>query len=116
MERVLVHAGERVLAIDTTHVRELATLGSFTPVPGASDDVVGVMQLRGRLVTIVRPYANALMPRAGTPLLIVECVVGGATAVLGLIIEGLADAAANAEDFDVARLADALWREHGARA
>jgi purine-binding chemotaxis protein CheW len=45
-------AGERY-AVETCHVREVIRMPNFTPLPGAPDFLVGVINLRGHLLAVI---------------------------------------------------------------
>jgi purine-binding chemotaxis protein CheW len=49
---VFTLANERY-AVETCHVREVVRLIDFTPLPGAPDFLVGVMNLRGHIVAVI---------------------------------------------------------------
>lgn len=49
----MVLLGGRRFAFDLTDVREVVVLDTTTPVPGAPSAVIGVMNLRGRVLPVV---------------------------------------------------------------
>jgi len=49
----VVLLGGRPFAVDVTDVREVVVVDATTPVPGAPASVVGVMNLRGRVLPVV---------------------------------------------------------------
>jgi purine-binding chemotaxis protein CheW len=50
---LLFRCGEQVLALDAAQVREILAAGVTTRIPGASDAVRGLVNVRGSLVTVV---------------------------------------------------------------
>jgi purine-binding chemotaxis protein CheW len=49
----LFRCGEQVLALDIAQVREILAAGVTTRIPGASEAVRGLVNIRGALVTVV---------------------------------------------------------------
>lgn len=45
--------GDALFALDATGVQEVIRLNTITPVPHAPDEVVGVINLRGKIVTLL---------------------------------------------------------------
>ncbi len=93
LERVkslVFRAGGRVYACDLTAVREVAPLPRLTRVPGAPPDVIGLINLRGVIVTVID--AGALLhsrpiQRAGAMVLVVDHGPRG----VGLAVECVTD-------------------------
>jgi purine-binding chemotaxis protein CheW len=50
---LLVAIGDERYAVPIQEVREVASVGELTPVPGAPRAVMGVQNLRGQVVTVV---------------------------------------------------------------
>lgn len=60
--------GDGLFGIDTERIQEVVRVGEITPVHRAPDFIVGVINLRGRIVTIVDLGARLeLAPAAKTP-------------------------------------------------
>lgn len=53
MQTVVFRLGDELYGIDIGTVREIDTLQKITPVPRAQRDVRGIMNLRGRIVTVI---------------------------------------------------------------
>lgn len=49
---VRVRLGDETYALPVSHVKELAGLGALTPVPGAAGEVLGICNLRGRILAV----------------------------------------------------------------
>lgn len=47
------YLGETLIGIDTIHVQEITKVVKITRVPRAPDYIVGIINLRGRIVTVV---------------------------------------------------------------
>ncbi|MCX6593467.1 MAG: chemotaxis protein CheW [Acidobacteria bacterium] len=47
------HVGEALFALDAAAVQEVLRLGQVTPVPHAPREVIGVINLRGKIVTLL---------------------------------------------------------------
>ncbi len=81
-EVVVIEVGGRRRSLLTARVREVAALGTLTPVPTAPPLVVGLTQLRGQILPVLDPAGPAATsgpepgteraPRPGDPLLVVE--------------------------------------------
>ena len=54
-------------AIPVEHVREVADLGAVTPVPGSGPEVLGVRNLRGRILPVLDLGFLLGVPRAAPP-------------------------------------------------
>ena len=84
--RVRVGAGQYALPVEC--VREIATLGELTPVPGAGSVVLGVRNLRGQVLPVFDLAALFGAP-GGTPSRILVAESGGLRA--GLAIDEVTD-------------------------
>ena len=82
----------RRFAIDVGPVREVIQLPQTTPMPGAPDDVMGVLDLRGQAVPVVDLQAR--LGRGAAPLTPRSCVIivgrndGGR---VGLLVEAVSE-------------------------
>lgn len=82
----------RRFAIDVGPVREVIQLPHTTPMPGAPDDVMGVLDLRGQAVPVVDLQAR--LGRGAAPLTARSCVIivgrenGGR---VGLLVEAVSE-------------------------
>jgi purine-binding chemotaxis protein CheW len=80
--------GERLLAIDVGHLREVVRWQPVTPLPNAPELIEGVIDLRGAVVPIVdlgRALGGAsIAPAPGTRIVVTE--VDGL--VMGLVVDG----------------------------
>jgi purine-binding chemotaxis protein CheW len=71
---LLVGVGDERYALPIQDVGEVATVGELTPVPGAPRAVMGVQNLRGRVIAVVDLGAvlRASTPAARRALVVVE--------------------------------------------
>jgi purine-binding chemotaxis protein CheW len=111
-EVLVVVVGARELAVPTAHVREVAALGSATPLPTGPALVVGLTQLRGQIVPLLdlAPGGGAARtPKPNDALLVVE--LGAARAAL--LVDRVVGVRSGGELplLDVARLFDQLRAE-----
>lgn len=53
LQTVVFRLGSELYGVDIGTVREINTLQKITPVPRAPGDVRGIMNLRGRIVTVI---------------------------------------------------------------
>lgn len=83
--------GEAVFGIDAQQVQEVAKVGDLTRVHHAPADVVGIRNLRGRIVTVIdlrtRLELGKVTPSPENRLLIVD----GHGEPLGLLVDRVAD-------------------------
>ncbi len=71
---VTFHLEDEAFAIETRHVRRVVPLEDCTPVPGAPDFLVGVINLRGEVLAVIRLgtlFGVADGPRTGAARVIV---------------------------------------------
>lgn len=52
-EFVTVNVGDQVLGVGVKEIHDVFSLTGLTPVPGASAEIAGVLNLRGRIVTAI---------------------------------------------------------------
>jgi purine-binding chemotaxis protein CheW len=100
----VVAMGGRTLAVDVGEVREVVTLDTLSPVPGAPAPLLGVANLRGAVLAVAE--ARPLLALAAKP-------VTPGTRALVLATGGLeaavpVDGVLGLESFDVALQADEL--------
>jgi purine-binding chemotaxis protein CheW len=107
---VRVRVGDRQWAVPTVRVREVAVVGSLTPVPHAPPAILGLMQLRGQILPVIElgpDGAAAHPPKPGDPLLVVES--GPIRAALRVDhVHGVEPDTGRVEVLDVATLFDRL--------
>jgi len=87
------HVAGEDCAIDLAHVREIVRFESATRVPRVAACVRGVVNLRGTVVPVIdlavglgRPAAPVT---AHTCLIVVELLLGGERAVVGLVVDSV---------------------------
>jgi purine-binding chemotaxis protein CheW len=86
---VTFRLGDEAYAIETRHVRRVVPMESCTPIPGAPDFLVGVINLRGEVLAVIslgKLFGVAERPATGVSRVI---VLGGERDEIGI----LADAA-----------------------
>jgi purine-binding chemotaxis protein CheW len=89
--------GGQSYALDIRRVQEVLVAAEIEPVPGAPAAVLGVINLRGRIVTVVdlgRCLGFAASP-AGTPCTVL--IADAADGALGLRVDGVAEVCSVAE-------------------
>jgi purine-binding chemotaxis protein CheW len=60
---VSFHLDGRCYGIDLARVREVARVPAITPVPGAGEQILGLLNLRGQIVTVLDPGVCLGLPR-----------------------------------------------------
>lgn len=83
--------GDAVFGLDARQVQEVAKTGDITRVHHAPDDVVGIRNLRGRIVTVIDLRTRLKLGRVATStnnrILIVDCQ----GEPIGLLVDCIAD-------------------------
>jgi purine-binding chemotaxis protein CheW len=88
---VRVRAGGEQYALPVAGVREIATLGTITPVPGAPAEVLGIWNLRGDVIAAIDLGAVLGLEPAAESSRIVVAEDGELHA--GLVVEAVVDVA-----------------------
>ena len=52
-EFVTVYVGDQTLGVGVKEIQDVFALSDLTPVPGSRNDIAGVLNLRGRIVTAI---------------------------------------------------------------
>jgi purine-binding chemotaxis protein CheW len=87
LEVVTFNLGDEHYAIETRHVRGVVRLGEWTPVPGAPEFLVGVINLRGEVLALfdLRPLFGMSKGSATEQSRVV--VLGGERVEFGLLVD-----------------------------
>ncbi len=97
---VTFRLAEELYGINVMQVQEVLRLSEIAPVPGAPSAVLGIINLRGNVVTVVDARLLFGLPRAGhseqTRVMIVECNRN----TVGLLVDGVAEVV-NIENADI---------------
>lgn len=88
---VRVRVGAETYALPVSQVKEVAELGSLTPVPGAAAEVLGVYNLRGAILAVYDLSAILGIDASGRPARLVVAEAGGQQA--GLAVDAVDDVA-----------------------
>lgn len=80
----------RAYACDVSAVREVVPLARVTPLPSAPDTVLGVMNIRGTIVTVVNAAA-VLHPRDATQPMRMVLIADVGDRGVGVAVERVAD-------------------------
>lgn len=87
IEVVTLVLGAERYAVETKHVREIARLVDFTPVPGTPDFVLGIANLRGEIVAAMDLRRFFGVPVKGLTDLSRVVVLGTTRAELGVLVD-----------------------------
>jgi len=89
----LFEAGGGLFALDTSRIEEIARAPAITPVRGSGDAVLGIANLRGRIITVLDATALLGLGRAaaGDDARILVTASGGES--VGVLVERLRDVA-----------------------
>ena len=83
--------GETLFAVEALRVQEITLMGQLTPVRRAAPDVLGIINLRGRIVTVLDPALRlglpAFEPVRSSRILITEC----GDEAIGLMVSAVLD-------------------------
>jgi purine-binding chemotaxis protein CheW len=90
--------GDAAFGIDALEVQEVARVGDITTVHHAPPDVVGIRNLRGRIVTVIdlrsRLGLGSVVPARDNRILIVDCQ----GEPIGLLVDSVADTIATSPE------------------
>lgn len=87
LETLTFALGHERYAVESKHVREVVRLVDFTPVPGAPEFLLGVMNLRGEVLAIVDLRKFFGVQKQGLTDLARVVVLGAAHAELGVLAD-----------------------------
>lgn len=87
LETLTFALGHERYALESKHVREVVRLVDFTPVPGAPEFLLGVMNLRGEILAIADLRKFFGVPKQGLTDLARVVVLGADRAELGVLAD-----------------------------
>jgi purine-binding chemotaxis protein CheW len=76
-------------ALESRHVREVQPLREFTPLPGTPSFVLGVVNIRGQIVSVIDPKKFFELPERGLTDLNKVIVVNVGDMELGILADGI---------------------------
>jgi purine-binding chemotaxis protein CheW len=88
---ILLGVGERDFALPLGCVVEVVRMAALTPAPGAPGHVLGLLDLRGRVVPVIDLRLVLGLPAATPGLSTPICVVEAGGRAFGLIADAVAD-------------------------
>lgn len=88
---ILLCAGEREYALPLGCVVEVVRMAALAPSPGASGHVLGLLDLRGRVVPVLDLRALLGLPAATPGLSTPICVVEAGGRAFGLVADAVTD-------------------------
>lgn len=106
---VRLRVAAEAYAMPVRHVREIASLGDITAVPGLRREILGVRNLRGQILPVVDLAMLLQISRTGFPDRLLVAEAGGLAA--GLVIDevsGVDELSDPTDDADSALLAGTL--------
>jgi purine-binding chemotaxis protein CheW len=83
--------GNERYGIETRHVREVARLAEYTPVPGAPDFVLGILNLRGEIVALIDLRRLFGIGQSGTTDTSRVVVLGGSRREFGVLVDAVSE-------------------------
>lgn len=81
---VRLRVAAEAYAMPVGHVREIADLGTVTPVPGLRPEVLGVRNLRGQILPVIDLAMLLRVARTDTPARLLVAEAGGLAAGLAI--------------------------------
>jgi len=91
IQLVSFRVGEILLGIDIRYVQEINRLLDVTPVPGASDRIHGVVNLRGDVVTVLDLHRIFELPPTSTPQACRNLVLRVGGERIGIMVDQVSD-------------------------
>lgn len=89
MELVEFSLFHETYGIETAYVREVAYLDRYLPLPGAEDFILGVVPLRGRMLTIINLNPFFELPAKGLTNLNKVIVLENSSTEFGLLVDSV---------------------------
>jgi len=91
LQWVTFRLGDETYAINVMQVQEVLRMTEIAPVPGAPDFVLGIINLRGNVVTVIDARARIALPSKefddDTRIVIIEA----GTQVVGIVVDSVAE-------------------------
>ncbi|MEJ2059498.1 MAG: chemotaxis protein CheW [Gammaproteobacteria bacterium] len=91
LQCVTFSLGDEVYALDVMRVQEVLRVGEISPVPGAPDYVLGIINLRGNVVTVIDMRLRLGLPNTEPTHLSRIVVLEVANQPVGLLVDSVAD-------------------------
>ena len=90
---VTFRLGEEIYGIDVLQVQEVLRITEISPVPGAPDFVLGIINLRGNVVTVIDARNRFGLPPKETDDASRIIVVDAFDKVIGLLVDNVSEVA-----------------------
>ena len=90
---VTFRLGEEIYGIDVLQVQEVLRITEISPVPGAPDHVLGIINLRGNVVTVVDARTRFGLPPKEVDDASRIIVVDAFDKVIGLLVDNVSEVA-----------------------
>lgn len=90
---VTFRLGDELYGIDVLQVQEVLRITDISPVPGAADFVLGIINLRGNVVTVVDARVRFGLPSKPSDEASRIVVVDAFDKVIGLLVDSVAEVA-----------------------
>ena len=90
---VTFRLGEEIYGIDVLQVQEVLRITEISPVPGAPDYVLGIINLRGNVVTVIDARNRFGLPPQETDDASRIIVVDAFDKVIGLLVDNVSEVA-----------------------
>lgn len=90
---VTFRLGEEIYGIDVLQVQEVLRITEISPVPGAPDHVLGIINLRGNVVTVIDARNRFGMPPKEADDASRIIVVDAFDKVIGLLVDNVSEVA-----------------------
>jgi len=103
VQLVTFRLGGETYGIDVMNVQEVLRITEIAPVPGAPDYVLGIINLRGNVVTVVDTRARFGLPSSETDDASRIVIVESENQVVGILVDSVAEVVElNQSEVDVA--------------
>ncbi len=91
IQLVTFRLADETYGINVMHVQEVLRITEIAPVPGAPDYVLGIINLRGNVVTVIDTRTRFGLPRAETDDSSRIVIIESEQQVVGILVDSVAE-------------------------
>lgn len=91
LQWVTFRLGEEIYGVNVMQVQEVLRVGEIAPVPGSPDYVIGIINLRGNVVTVVDTRSRFGLPYKETDDLSRIVIIEADEQVIGILVDSVSE-------------------------
>lgn len=88
---VTFRLADEIYAVDVMQIREVLRVGEIAPVPGAPSHVLGIINLRGTVVTVIDARTRMGLPTRPADEASRVIIIEGAGQVMGMLVDSVTE-------------------------